>query len=62
MSFQPELEKVYEKIIQQLQSNEANLSVKQKQIIKDALLESYDTGYEEGLADGEEITENPISG
>ncbi|WP_102027412.1 hypothetical protein [Salirhabdus sp. Marseille-P4669] len=62
MSFQPELDALLNKILNQLQNENSKLSAHQQRCIKEVLQESFDAGYEEGLMDGEEIAEKPISG
>jgi hypothetical protein len=60
MSYQPEIELIKKKLIAQLQREP--LTNEQIQIISNAIQDCYDAGYEDGLADGEEISEKPISG
>jgi flagellar biosynthesis/type III secretory pathway protein FliH len=60
MSYQPEIALIKKKLIAQLQ--QVSLNSEQIQFISNAIQDCYDAGYEDGLADGEEISEKPISG
>jgi flagellar biosynthesis/type III secretory pathway protein FliH len=62
MSFNPEIDEVFTKVIEKLQAGNVSISNEQQNFIKKALQQSYDAGYEEGLTDGREIKERPISG
>ncbi|MCP8615450.1 hypothetical protein [Salirhabdus salicampi] len=59
--YKDEFDQLATKIYTQLGGN-VQLSDEDKEVIKRALKTSYDNGYEEGLMDGEEISEKPISG
>ncbi|MRG85844.1 hypothetical protein [Salinibacillus xinjiangensis] len=58
MSYQPEVERIVKQIFKDVHS----VSEHERNVIKQALKQSYDVGYEDGLTDGEEISEKPISG
>lgn len=49
-------------IINHLQQADQTLSTDAKKLIEKYIKESYDNGYEDGLTDGKDISDHPISG
>jgi len=60
------MENTYEKqantVFEHFKISQLSLNVEDQKVIINALRESYGAGYENGLVDGKEITEKPISG
>ena len=62
MAYLNDYEKQAELILTHLKQENIALSPESINVIKNCIKEAYGVGYENGLADEQEITENPISG
>ncbi|GAA0480220.1 hypothetical protein GCM10008986_00910 [Salinibacillus aidingensis] len=62
MVFQPEFQQLFKEVVQKLERENVVFTQDQQQVLKQAFKDCYDTGYEDGITDGTEISERPISG
>ncbi|MBB6452343.1 hypothetical protein HNQ94_000788 [Salirhabdus euzebyi] len=62
MSFQPEFNAIKNKLFEELQVKQVSLPTEVRHLLEESLKQSYDCGYEDGISDGEEISDKPISG
>jgi hypothetical protein len=62
MTFKKEYEIQTKRILDHFEQSQVSLSNTDKSLIEKAVREAYGAGYEDGLADGKEISEHPISG
>ncbi|SET33944.1 hypothetical protein SAMN05421676_10493 [Salinibacillus kushneri] len=62
MGYQPEYKQIVKEIVLELEHDDFLFNEKQREALEQALKNCYDTGYEDGMTDGKEISERPISG